>query len=161
MLQRYICLIFALLVQLSVQASETQTQISLTLDDFHQAASDANQQQYFDLLSDKAVFIGTDATERWDKNTFKAFAKPYFDKGQGWTYKPRNRHLTLSSSGQVAWFDELLDSQSYGECRGTGVLELTEKGWKISQYHLTIPVPNGLAKDVVKQIKQQQLLISK
>ena len=161
MLQRYICLIFALLVQLSVQASETQTQISLTLDDFHQAASDANQQQYFDLLSDKAVFIGTDATERWDKNTFKAFAKPYFDKGQGWTYKPRNRHLTLSSSGQVAWFDELLDSQSYGECRGTGVLELTENGWKISQYHLTIPLPNGLAKDVVKQIKQQQLLISK
>tara|TARA_R110002167_G_scaffold111870_4_gene283990 strand:+ start:880 stop:1365 length:486 start_codon:yes stop_codon:yes gene_type:complete len=161
MLQRYICLIFALLVQLSVQASETQTQISLTLDDFHQAASDANQQQYFDLLSDKAVFIGTDATERWDKNTFKAFAKPYFDKGQGWTYKPRNRHLTLSSSGQVAWFDELLDSQSYGECRGTGVLELTEKGWKISQYHLTIPVPNGLAKDVVKQIKQQQKLVSK
>lgn len=161
MLQRYICLIFALLVQLSVQASETQTQISLTLDDFHQAASDANQQQYFDLLSDKAVFIGTDATERWDKNTFKAFAKPYFDKGQGWTYIPRNRHVTLSASGQVAWFDEMLDSQSYGECRGTGVLELTENGWKISQYHLTIPLPNGLAKDVVKQIKQQQLLISK
>ncbi|GAC21744.1 nuclear transport factor 2 family protein [Paraglaciecola arctica] len=160
MLQRYICLIFALLVQLSVQASkqasETQTQISLTLDDFHQAASDANQQQYFDLLSDKAVFIGTDATERWDKNTFKAFAKPYFDKGQGWTYIPRNRHVTLSASGQVAWFDELLDSQSYGECRGTGVLELTENGWKISQYHLTIPLPNGLAKDVVKQIQQQQ-----
>jgi hypothetical protein len=148
-------------VQLSVQASEAQNQISLVLDNFHQAASEAKQQQYFDLLSDKAVFIGTDATERWDKNTFKAFAKPYFDKGQGWIYIPRNRHLTLSASGQVAWFDEMLDSQSYGECRGTGVLELTENGWKISQYHLTIPVPNGLAKNVVKQIKQQQLLISK
>jgi|TARA_R110000868_G_scaffold300718_4_gene561167 hypothetical protein len=148
-------------VQLSVQASETQTQISLALDNFHQAASDANQQQYFDLLSDKAVFIGTDATERWDKNAFIAFAKPYFDKGKGWTYIPRNRHVTLAESGQVAWFDEMLDSQSYGECRGTGVLELTEKGWKISQYHLTIPLPNGLAKDVVKQIKQQQQVISK
>jgi hypothetical protein len=148
-------------VQLSVEASETQTQISLALDNFHQAASDANQQQYFDLLSDKAVFIGTDATERWDKNAFKAFANPYFDKGQGWTYIPRNRHVTLSESGQVAWFDEMLDSQSYGECRGTGVLELTENGWKISQYHLTIPLPNGLAKDVVKQIKQQKQGISK
>ena len=133
----------------------------MALDNFHQAASDANQQQYFDLLSDKAVFIGTDATERWDKNAFIAFAKPYFDKGKGWTYIPRNRHVTLAESGQVAWFDEMLDSQSYGECRGTGVLELTEKGWKISQYHLTIPLPNGLAKDVVKQIKQQQQVISK
>ena len=144
-------------VQLSVQASETQTQISLALDNFHQAASDANQQQYFDLLSDKAVFIGTDATERWDKNAFIAFAKPYFDKGKGWTYIPRNRHVTLAESGHVAWFDEMLDSQSYGECRGTGVLELTENGWKISQYHLTIPLPNELAKSVVKQIQQHTI----
>ena len=144
-------------VQLSVQASETQTQISLALDNFHQAASDANQQQYFELLTDNAVFIGTDATERWDKNAFIAFAKPYFDKGKGWTYIPRNRHVTLSGSGQVAWFDEMLDSQSYGECRGTGVLELTENGWKISQYHLTIPLPNELAKSVVKQIQQHTI----
>jgi len=157
MLQRCVCLIFAMFVQLSVQASETQTQISLALDNFHQAASDANQQQYFDLLSDKAVFIGTDATERWDKNAFIAFAKPYFDKGKGWTYIPRNRHVTLAESGHVAWFDEMLDSQSYGECRGTGVLELTENGWKISQYHLTIPLPNELAKSVVKQIQQHTI----
>jgi hypothetical protein len=161
MLQRCVCLIFVMFVQLSAQASETQTQISLALDNFHQAASDAKQQQYFDLLSDRAVFIGTDATERWDKNAFEAFAKPYFDKGKGWTYIPRDRHVTLSQSGQVAWFDEMLDSQSYGECRGSGVLELSEKGWVISQYHLTIPIPNGLAKNVVKQIKQQQKIIAK
>jgi hypothetical protein len=47
----------------------------------------------------------------------------------------------------------MLDNDSYGECRGTGVLLLTEQGWKISQYHLTIPIPNALAKDVVKQIR--------
>jgi hypothetical protein len=62
--------------------------------------------------------------------------------------------VTIAKAGDVAWFDEMLDSQSYGECRGTGVLELTNSGWKISQYHLTIPVPNDLAKDIVKQIKQ-------
>jgi len=159
MLQRSVCIIFVLFFQLSVQAS--QAQISKVLDSFHQAASDANQQQYFDLLSDKAVFIGTDGTERWDKKDFKAFAKPYFDKGKGWTYLPRGRHVTVSTSGQVAWFDEMLDSQSYGECRGTGVLELTHNGWKISQYHLTIPLPNDLAKNIVKQIKEQQQLPSK
>jgi hypothetical protein len=41
------------------------------------------------------------------------------------------------------------------------VLELTHSGWKISQYHLTIPLPNALAKNVVKQIKEQQQLLSK
>lgn len=156
MLQRCICLLFVMSFQLSVQAS--QTQISMVLDRFHQAASDANQQQYFDLLTGNAVFIGTDATERWDKKAFKAFVKPYFDKGKGWTYIPRDRHVTIAKSGKFAWFDEMLDSQSYGECRGTGVLELTQNGWKISQYHLTIPLPNALAKNIVKQIKAQQQL---
>lgn len=156
MLPSSFCLLFVLFFHLSGQASEAQTQISTVLDNFHQAASDANQHQYFDLLADNAVFIGTDATERWDKNAFKAFAIPYFDKGKGWTYLPRNRHVTVSASGQVAWFDELLDSQNYGECRGTGVLELTENGWKIIQYHLTIPLPNELAKNIVEQIKAQK-----
>lgn len=46
--------------------------------------------------------------------------KPYFDKGNGWTYLPKNRFITVAKSGQVAWFDEMLDSQTYGEYRGTG-----------------------------------------
>ncbi|WP_339719661.1 nuclear transport factor 2 family protein [uncultured Paraglaciecola sp.] len=152
MLQRKVCLLLVVLLQLPVQAN--QTQIVKVLDNFHQAASDANHQEYFDLLTDTAVFIGTDGNERWDKNAFEAFAKPYFEQGKGWTYIPRNRHVTVAKSGDFAWFDEMLDSQSYGECRGTGVLELTDKGWQISQYHLTIPVPNELAKEVVQQIKQ-------
>lgn len=145
-------LFLVIFVHASVQAD--QTQVSSVLDRFHQAASAADSQEYFELLTESAVFIGTDATERWDKTAFKAFAKPYFDKGQGWTYVSRNRNVMIAESGKVAWFDELLDSQSYGECRGTGVLELTSKGWKISQYHLTIPMPNDVAKTLVKHIKQ-------
>lgn len=154
MYQLCLGILFSMLVQFPVQANIEQNKISSVLDNFHQSASDANQQLYFDLLTDTAVFIGTDASERWEKKAFKAFAKPYFDKGIGWTYIPRDRHVTIAKTGDVAWFDEMLDSQSYGECRGTGVLELTKSGWKISQYHLTIPVPNDLAKDIVKQIKQ-------
>lgn len=155
MLRHCIGVIFFLFVSWSVQANSELSDISIALDNFHQAASDANQEQYFELLSDNAIFIGTDASERWNKASFKAFATPYFDQGQGWTYISRNRHITISSSGNVAWFDEMLDNKSYGECRGTGVLELTKNGWKISQYHLTIPLPNALAKDVVQQIKQR------
>ena len=124
------------------------------LDAFHATASKADEEAYFALLAPNAVFLGTDATERWDKAAFRAFAHPYFSQGKGWTFKPRDRHVDFSQDGRVAWFDELLDSDSYGECRGTGVLEKAADGsWKITQYHLTIPMPNDIAKDLVAKIR--------
>ena len=53
----------------------------------------------------------------------------------------------------MAWFDELLDSKSYGTSRGTGTLVLTADGWRVSQYALTFPIPNDLAKDMTGKIK--------
>lgn len=154
--QRATCLVIAVNICMAVPVAwaSVENQVADVLDSFHQAASDANGEQYFDLLTEDSVFIGTDGSERWSKAQFKQFAAPYFGQGRGWTYYPRDRHIQLSPAGDVAWFDEMLDNQSYGECRGTGVLLLTEQGWKIIQYHLTIPVPNDLAKALVKQIKQ-------
>ena len=79
----------------------------------------------------------------------------YFSKGKGWTYFPRERHITLADvpCGCVAWFDELLDSESYGTSRGTGVLVKQNGKWKISQYALTFPIPNDLAKGMTEQIR--------
>jgi len=128
--------------------------IASVVDAFHSAASRADEDAYFALLAPNAVFLGTDATERWDKAAFLAFAHPYFSKGKGWTFTPRNRHIDLSRDGKVAWFDERLDSATYGECRGSGVLEKLDGGWKITQYHLTIPMPNDLAKDLVARIRE-------
>lgn len=137
----------------SAQTPSESAAVGAVLDAFHTAASKADEQAYFDLLAPNAVFLGTDATERWDKTAFRAFAHPHFAKGTGWTFKPRDRHVDLSRDGKVAWFDELLDSETYGECRGTGVLEKIDGGWKITQYHLTIPMPNDLAKEFVARIR--------
>ena len=128
--------------------------VSAVLDAFHAAATRADEEAYFGLLAPNAVFLGTDATERWDKEAFRGFVRPYFAKGQGWTYTPRDRHVDFSRDGRVAWFDEHLDSETYGECRGSGTLEKGESGWKIVQYHLTIPMPNDLAKDFVARIRE-------
>lgn len=128
--------------------------VSAVLDSFHTNAAKPDEEAYFALLAPNAVFFGTDATERWDKTAFRAFAHPYFSQGKGWTFTPRDRHIDFSRDGKVAWFDELLDSAHYGECRGTGVLEKIDGGWKITQYHLTIPVPNDLADDVVAKIRE-------
>ena len=45
------------------------------------AASD--EERYFAHFADDAVFMGTDATERWDKAAFRAYAHPHFAKGKG------------------------------------------------------------------------------
>jgi ketosteroid isomerase-like protein len=128
--------------------------VAVVLDAFHAAAARADEAAYFALLAPNAVFLGTDATERWDKAAFRAFAHPYFAAGKGWTYTPRDRHVGFSPDGRVAWFDELLDNASYGECRGTGVLQRVGDGWKIVQYNLSVPMPNALAKELVARIRQ-------
>ena len=45
--------------------------IDAALDDWHRAASAADEARYFSHLADDAVFLGTDATERWDVRAFR------------------------------------------------------------------------------------------
>ncbi|MDO6566779.1 nuclear transport factor 2 family protein [Alteromonas sp. 1_MG-2023] len=142
--------------QLDESPANKEQNVNQILDSLHQFASDAKFDEYFSLYSDKAVFIGTDASEVWSVSDFKAYAKPHFSKGRGWTYTPHSRHIYFSPAQDVAWFDELLDNDSLGLTRGTGVLILENNKWKVSQYHLTIPVPNPLADDVAQQIKDYQ-----
>jgi len=116
------------------------------------------------LLDEQAVFLGTDGSERWTRKEFYDFVTPYFSKGRGWAYKSRQRNITLISTGingeQLAFFDELLDNSNYGECRGTGVVRLTSQGWKILQYNLSIPIPNGISSKVVDDIEKYRQQLS-
>jgi len=123
--------------------------INGVLDSYHKAASQADWDTYFDFMSDDGVFLGTDASERWPKEVFREYA---VDR-TGWTYTPKDRNVNLTPDGNSAWFDEILDSENYGSSRGTGVLIKTSDGWKISQYHLTFPVPNELAREITDAIK--------
>jgi len=123
------------------------------LDALHLAAARADGPAYFALFAPDAVFIGTDATERWDLPAFRAYCEPYFAKGQGWTYVPKERHLAMGRWGDVAWFDERLDNAKYGETRGSGVLVHRDGRWLIVQYVLSMPVPNEIAPEVVEKIR--------
>jgi ketosteroid isomerase-like protein len=157
MMRTTLCLLSLLLAACAtapVPPANATKAIDSVLDDFHKAASEADEPRYFSHAAPDFVFLGTDATERWDLEGFRAFAHPYFSKGKGWTFTPRERHVSLSQSGDAAWFDEKLDSASYGDCRGSGALRRIGAEWKIAQYNLTIPIPNDLAKDVVRQIRE-------
>ncbi|MGZ5188832.1 MAG: nuclear transport factor 2 family protein [Kaistella sp.] len=123
--------------------------INKVLDDLNAFAAAADFKNYFDLYAEESTFIGTDATEIWNKNEFMVWAKPYFDKGKAWNFTSLTRNITFSKEGNYAWFDEMLDTQMK-ICRGSGVLEKIGGKWKIRQYVLSMTVPNEVVNEVVK-----------
>lgn len=142
-------------VQAAPVAEAETASVERVLDAMHAAASKADGEAYFASFTADGRFIGTDATERWSLPDFRAYAMPYFSQGKGWTYRPTARTVTIAPVGCrcVAWFDEVLDNDAYGTTRGSGVLRLTDDGWKIEQYVLSFAVPNDRARAVVDAIK--------
>ncbi|MEE4360322.1 MAG: nuclear transport factor 2 family protein [Pseudomonadales bacterium] len=126
------------------------------LDALHARAAAADFEGYFELYADDAVFLGTDASERWPIDRFRDYTRARFATGTGWTYVPMERHLMTSADGRTIWFDELLEGERMGPCRGTGVLVLTDDGWRVAHYSLTLLVPNEIAGDVVDQVRALQ-----
>ena len=127
--------------------------VGAVLDDFHRAAADGDFERYFGHFAADAVFLGTDAGERWTVEEFEAYARPYFGPGRGWTYRPRDRSVSFTPDGATAFFDELLDNDDLGVARGSGVLVREDGHWKVAQYNLSIPIPNERAADVVRLIR--------
>lgn len=127
--------------------------VGRALDSFHDAAAVGDEDRYFAIFPGDAVFLGTDATERWSGEEFRAFAMPYFQRESAWTYVPFERRVTIAPGGELAWFDEALDNAGYGECRGTGVLVRRGDAWVLQQYNLTVPVPNDLMAGFAKRIR--------
>jgi uncharacterized protein (TIGR02246 family) len=118
------------------------TAIGALLDGWHAAAARADEEQYFAPFASDAVFLGTDATERWSTAAFRTWAHPHFAKGKAWSFRAVRRAITLGEGGAVAWFDEDLDTPNMGPARGSGVLVKREGRWQIAQYNLAITVPN-------------------
>ncbi len=123
--------------------------VNKVLDDLNTFAANADFNNYFDLFADESTFIGTDATEVWDKKQFMDYSKPHFDKGKAWSFNSLKRNITFSKDGMYAWFDEILDTQMK-VCRGSGVLERVGGKWKIKQYVLSMTVPNEVSDQVIK-----------
>lgn len=147
-------LVPALLCQAPAPKPSPERLVAQVLDDWHLAAAQADETRYFGHLAQDAIFLGTDATERWDKKAFQAFAHPYFAKGKAWSFKAVRRGIAFAAEGRIAWFDEDLDTPNMGPCRGSGVLELRQGTWKILQYNLTVPIPNPLMGTIKKQIAE-------
>ncbi|MGH2666625.1 nuclear transport factor 2 family protein [Flavobacterium sp.] len=155
-------LFFTLLLSSLIFAQNKETDnINKVLDTWHKAAAEAQFDTYFNLMSDESIFIGTDATENWNKAAFMAFAKPYFDKGKAWNFTALERHIYFDATGKTAWFDELLNTQMK-ICRGSGVMIKEGTQWKIKHYVLSMTIPNDNSDAVIKvKAPIEDLLIQK
>jgi len=117
------------------------SQLDSLIDFWHLQASEAKFDSYFNVTTDDFIFLGTAPGERWNKNQFKEFSKPYFDKGKAWDFKPITRNWILSVDGKTAWFDEDLTTWM-NTCRGSGICLKKNGKWKLAYYNLTVLIEN-------------------
>jgi hypothetical protein len=122
-------------------AAYNEQEVHAVLDSFHAAAARADFDAYFGFMDTASVFMGTDATEYWNKQEFMDWSRPFFDNKKAWSFTALERHLYHDSGSQTVWFDELLQTQMK-ICRGSGVLTLRDGHWKIRQYVLSMTMPN-------------------
>jgi len=131
--------------------------IDSLVDEWHLDAAQADT-SFFNFLDSNAIYIGTDASERWTKEEFKSFAMPYFKKGKAWDFKPIERKIYLSGDNYFAWFNETLNTWM-GVCRSSGVLEKNNLGeWKLKHYHLSCTVPNDKVKQFIELINSKDTI---
>lgn len=125
------------------ECKEDPTQdINTFMDAWHKAAATADENVFFGSMTEDAIYIGTDISERWTKATMMKDLMQYFTQSQSaWSFIAKDRNIVLSENGEVAWLDEALDTWM-GDCRSTAVLVKTGTGWKIQHYQLSMAVPN-------------------
>ncbi|MEM1337000.1 MAG: nuclear transport factor 2 family protein [Bacteroidota bacterium] len=118
--------VFVFIVGLTLGQEKAKQEVAEVLDAWHKAAATANFEDYFSKMTPGGVFLGTDTTENWQNEAFRAFSKPYFDRGKAWSFSAVERNIYFNENLMIAWFDELLDTRM-GLCRGSGVLEKRKK----------------------------------
>jgi hypothetical protein len=127
-------------------------QVNAFVDSWHDDAAHARM-AYFDKMAPDGVYIGTDRSELWQRDAFKAWAKRFFERGSAWSFHATRRNVYASSDGRTIWFDELLDTPNMGHCMASGVIRKTAKGFEIVHYQLSMAVPNEVAGQVTSLVK--------
>lgn len=121
------------------------------LDDFHDAAAHGDKTRYLGHMTANGVFMGTDEWERWPKTPeFSDYVDGRFTGGSGWNYRSVEREVSVSDSADIAWFDEVVYSETNGRFRGTGVLVKEAGDWKIAHYAMSFLILNENWDEVIE-----------
>jgi hypothetical protein len=126
--------------------------IGAFLDEWHDDAAHSRM-AYFDKMAPNGVYIGTDKSERWTRDEFRAWAKPHFAKPSAWAFTTIKRNIAFSQERNFIWFDEQLATQM-GVCQASGVIRRTARGFEIEHYQLSLAVPNELVDQFTASIRK-------
>jgi len=135
--------------------AELTKQVNAFVDGWHDDAANTRM-AYFDKIAKDGVYIGTDRSELWTRDEFKAWSKKYFDARSAWTFKATRRNVYASADKSLIWFDELLDTKNMGHAMASGVIRKTAKGFEIVHYQLSLAVPNEVIDQVTGIIAEHE-----
>ena len=150
----FLCLFAFAAVAATPSEAETRQKVNAFVDEWHDDAANARL-AYFDKMAKDGIYIGTDKTELWNRDEFKAWAKRFFDRKKAWAFTAIKRNVYMSEDQKFIWFDELLNTQM-GICQASGVIRNTGKGFEIQHYQLSIAIPNEVADKVTKLVKEHE-----
>jgi hypothetical protein len=134
--------------------AEFRQQVNAFVDRWHDDAANTRP-EYWDKFAPQGVFIGTDKSEIWSRDEFKAWAKRFWDRKKAWSFTAQKRNVYFSPDQQYVWFDEQLSTQM-GTCQASGVLRHTAQGFLIEHYQLSLAVPNPLMDSFSKAIAEHE-----
>ncbi|NNC82898.1 MAG: nuclear transport factor 2 family protein [Flavobacteriales bacterium] len=133
--------------------TQEAARIHQLMDGWHQAAAQADEEVFFGNMSDSAIYLGTDKSERWLRDELRSWSARFFERDTAWAFTPYDRELYFSDTGRTVWFEELLETWM-GPCRGSGVLTWAEGQWKIQHYNLAMLIDNEDVSEVLEIIQQ-------
>ena len=81
---------------------------------------------------------------------FDDYVDGRFKDGTGWNYKSVDRTIRFSNRSDVAWFDEVLYSETNGRIRSTGVLTRQSGQWKLEHYAMSFLIFNENWDEVIE-----------
>ncbi len=155
-------LLLTLILPFVAAAEDTASNIEAVgkvIDDFHDAAAHGDQERYLGLLTEHAVFMGTDEWERWPKYPdFSEYVDGRFNDGTGWNYRSVERSIRIGERSDIAWFDEVVYSETNGRFRGTGVLTRDSGQWKLEHYAMSFLILNENWDEVIELTRKTQRL---
>jgi len=128
-------------MQLQLKESNNEMEINALLNNWHQAATVADADAFFGTMTEDALYLGTDPSEKWQRDELRKWADFAFKRDTAWAFEPYNRDIHFNKGDELAWFDELLKTKM-GICRGSGIVVKTHDGWRIKYYNLSVTIAN-------------------
>lgn len=152
-----LCLIVIVPVFSSYYSNTNQEEQNKVIDAWHHAAAVGDSATFFGLMTEDAVYLGTDLSERWDRTSMARDLGKYFRGRKAWHFEPFDRHYYDLKDKNKVMFDESLKTWM-GPCRATGVLARVNGKWRIAYYNLSVAVPNQYIKEYIKLLPSEEVL---